>query len=68
MVTPDSVKGLRETNNWSQSELARYCRCNQSTIARIENGGQVTGPISVVLESLLSKSIGARFQQPEPSQ
>ena len=49
------VKKLREKHGWTQSELAKQCRCDQSYIAHVERGKKrPNGPISLILELLIA--------------
>ncbi|TYC21977.1 helix-turn-helix transcriptional regulator [Micromonospora sp. MP36] len=57
-----AVRGLREQDGWSQTQLARAAGMTQFAVARFEAGGTV--PTLVVLERLaraLDRRLGVRF-------
>lgn len=52
MANEIDVRRLRQKLDWSQVELARHLGVHQSTVARMEGGGQISGPILRLLEQL----------------
>ncbi len=46
------VAALRKAKDWSTYDLARYLGCNQSTAWRMENGGNISGPVLKLLQKL----------------
>lgn len=51
-ITPDEIKAIRAVRGWSHTDLARALGCNQSTIWRMENGGNISGLAETILISL----------------
>jgi transcriptional regulator with XRE-family HTH domain len=52
-ITPDDIKAIREIRDWSPTDLARALGCAQSTVWRMENGGNISGPSETILRGLL---------------
>lgn len=52
-ITPDDIKAIRAIRDWSPSDLARALGCAQSTVWRMENGGNISGPSETILRGLL---------------
>ncbi len=52
-ITPEDIKAVREARHWSPSDLARALGCAQSTVWRMENGGNISGPAETILRNLL---------------
>lgn len=50
---------LRQTNGWSQADLARRLGIDQATVSRMERGAKVSGPISRLLRNMIGPEIGA---------
>lgn len=51
-ITPEEIKAIRAVRGWSHTDLARALGCNQSTVWRMENGGNISGLAETVLISL----------------
>lgn len=45
-------KTLREDRKWTQSQMADYLGCDQSTVSRIEKGAPLSGPVERLLTRL----------------
>jgi transcriptional regulator with XRE-family HTH domain len=53
MFTPEQVRELRLRLGWSQTQLARYLRLDQSSVCRMESKEKpITGPAAILLEQL----------------
>jgi transcriptional regulator with XRE-family HTH domain len=55
-LDPDTIdpKAIRTARNWSQTQMAEYLGCDQSTVSRIEAGASPSGPILRLLELLVA--------------
>jgi transcriptional regulator with XRE-family HTH domain len=51
-LPPIDIFALRAARSWSTYQLAEYLGCNQSTVWRMENGGNISGPLRKLLTSL----------------
>lgn len=59
------VASLRAAKGWSTYEMAAYLGCNQSTVWRMENGGNISGPARKLLENLKLEIAGENGQPAE---
>lgn len=55
MSTAEEIKNFRKGRGWSQSDLAEQLGVDQATVSRIERGGAMAGPVSKLLEKLMSE-------------
>lgn len=46
------IKALRQSINWKQDRLARFLGVDRSSVAHMENGRPVRGPVKRLLETL----------------
>lgn len=46
------IKALRQSINWKQERLARFLGVDRSSVAHMENGRPVRGPVKRLLETL----------------
>ncbi|MEU6412125.1 helix-turn-helix transcriptional regulator [Microbispora sp. NPDC046933] len=63
-----TVRAMRETRGWSQSDLARIAGMTQSAVARFEAGGTVpTLPVIERLASALDAEVEVRLTPRAPA-
>ncbi|MEN3536388.1 helix-turn-helix transcriptional regulator [Microbispora sp. ZYX-F-249] len=63
-----TVRAMRETRGWSQSDLARAAGMTQSAVARFEAGGTVpTLPVIERLASALDADVEVRLTPRAPA-
>ncbi|XVQ85159.1 helix-turn-helix domain-containing protein [Microbispora siamensis] len=63
-----TVRAMRETRGWSQSDLARVAGMTQSAVARFEAGGTVpTLPVIERLASALDAEVEVRLTPRAPA-
>lgn len=48
------IKALRQSINWKQDRLARFLGVDRSSVAHMENGRPISGPVKRLLETLAS--------------
>lgn len=58
-LTSDIVREKRKALGLSQQKLAEMVGVKQPTIARIENGQSISGPIGMLLKSIFEQTTGA---------
>lgn len=58
-ATPD-IKAIRTSLGWTQGRMAEYLGLDRSTVSRLENGAEISGPVLRLL-ALLSEP-----QEPRP--
>lgn len=46
------IRALRQSINWKQERLARFLGVDRSSVAHMENGRPVRGPVRRLLENL----------------
>ena len=46
------VRALRRRHGWTQEQMADYLGLDRSSVSRIENGGEISGPVSRLLTML----------------
>ncbi|WP_182908215.1 helix-turn-helix domain-containing protein [Microbispora sp. H13382] len=63
-----TIRAMRETRGWSQSDLARVAGMTQSAVARFEAGGTVpTLPVIERLASALDAEVEVRLTPRAPA-
>jgi len=63
-----TIRAMRETRGWSQSDLARAAGMTQSAVARFEAGGTVpTLPVIERLASALDADVEVRLTPRAPA-
>lgn len=50
------VKALRAAKGWTQDQMAEYLGLDRSSVSRIENGSEISGPVRRLLELLQAES------------
>jgi transcriptional regulator with XRE-family HTH domain len=50
-ASPD-IRALRKRRGWTQEQLAEYLGLDRSSVSRIENGGEISGPVGRLLTIL----------------
>ncbi len=64
------ILALRDSIGWTQDRMAAYLGCDRSTVSRMENGQEQSGPIKRLLATLKGAAekgvIDVLF--PDPSQ
>lgn len=56
-------KLLRCSRGWTQEQMADYLGLDRSSVSRIENGAEISGPVRRLLEMLQSEA--GQGAQPE---
>lgn len=52
------VKALRTSRGWTQDQMATYLGLDRSSVSRIENGAEISGPVRRLLDLLAAQVIG----------
>ncbi len=55
IMSPEAIKKLRESRNWSQQQLAEMLGVDQATVSRIERGSEPRGPVKRLLERIMAE-------------
>lgn len=50
------VRALRATKGWTQDQMAEYLGIDRSSVSRIENGAEVSGPVLRLLVLLKTEA------------
>lgn len=56
-----NVELLRKSVGWSQTDMANYLGCKQSTVSRIEAGHSPSGPAGRLLAVLVTEIASGRI-------
>lgn len=51
-ITSIDVSNIRTGKGWSRAQMAKFLGCNESTVWRMENGGNISGPVRRLLLNL----------------
>jgi transcriptional regulator with XRE-family HTH domain len=54
-MTPETIRLLRERRGWNQQQLAERLGIDQTTVSRLENGVEPSGPVRLLLQRLLEE-------------
>lgn len=59
-MSDKDIKSFRETQGWSQQDLADRLGIDQATVSRIERGAEPSGPVKRLLDIIISDPGPAR--------
>jgi transcriptional regulator with XRE-family HTH domain len=60
-LTAEDVAAIRLAKGWSTYQMAKFLGCNQSTVWRMEHGGNISGPAQKLLQGLRAESSREAF-------
>ena len=61
--TQIDVKALRNSRGWTQDQMAAYLGLDRSSVSRIENGSEISGPVRRLLDLLVAQVNGGEAVQ-----